>query len=171
MNEIKIRFASEEDAAMIAAISCETFYESFASFNTKADIDKFLSEQFSIEILTSQVFEKENIFFLAYVNNEIAGYVFLKIGAYENIHFESGFEISRFYVKSSFIRNGIGKALMQAVISFAKDEKQKFIWLGVWKYNQRAVLFYTSFGFKKIGEQDFLLGEDLQRDWVMKLSL
>ena len=95
----------------------------------------------------------------------------MKLDAYENIHFESGFEISRFYVKSSFIRNGIGKALMKAVISFATERKQKFIWLGVWKYNQPAVLFYTSFGFEKIGEQDFLLGEDLQRDWVMKLSL
>jgi ribosomal protein S18 acetylase RimI-like enzyme len=45
------------------------------------------------------------------------------------------------------------------------------VWLGVWEKNARAIRFYTAWGFEKVGEQDFRLGNDLQRDWIMQKSL
>lgn len=156
---------------MIAALSRETFCESFSQFNTKSDIDKFLSVQFSVEKLIAQVTEKGNIFLLAYMNDTLAGYVFLKEGTHQNLNSVNAIEISRFYARTQFIGKGIGKALMNAAIVLSKDMGKQILWLGTWKYNQRAVRFYASFGFEKFGEQDFLLGDDIQRDWVMKLDL
>ena len=171
MIEIFIRLANIKDAEQIADISRETFFQTFAPFNTKSDMVLFMSEQFSKEKLIEQVSEKGNTFLLAYVNNKISGYAFLKVSTNGNISNDNAIEISRIYVRDPFIGKGVGKSLMKSAISIAKEMNKRIIWLGVWKYNQRAVLFYTSIGFEKIGEHDFLLGEDLQRDWVMQLLL
>ena len=42
------------------------------------------------------------------------------------------------------------------------------IWLGVWEKNPKAISFYKKFGFVEVGDQVFPLGNDPQRDIVMK---
>jgi ribosomal protein S18 acetylase RimI-like enzyme len=39
--------------------------------------------------------------------------------------------------------------------------------LGVWEHNPRALAFYKRWGFEIVGRQAFLLGQDLQQDFVM----
>jgi ribosomal protein S18 acetylase RimI-like enzyme len=171
MNHIYIRTATTDDAELIAAISAETFYESFAAQNTKEDMEKFLTENFSKEILLAQVGIPGHIFLLAYTDDEPAGYVFLKDTTAETLEEDNVIEISRIYARSSFIGKGIGKALMEAAIAQAKFLKKDSIWLGVWEHNLRAIQFYISFGFTKFSEHDFVLGNDVQRDWLMKRSV
>jgi ribosomal protein S18 acetylase RimI-like enzyme len=60
---------------------------------------------------------------------------------------------------------------MQSCIAIAKQKAKEVVWLGVWEKNQRAIDFYLKFGFEKFGECDFLLGDDVQRDWLMKKHL
>jgi hypothetical protein len=79
-------------------------------------------------------------------------------------------EIARIYaVKSSIER--CWQALMQKCIDFAMLKKHHTIWLGVWEHNQRAIDFYTRWGFEKFAEHDFILGNDVQKDWLMKKLL
>ncbi|RYZ48514.1 MAG: hypothetical protein EOO14_21995, partial [Chitinophagaceae bacterium] len=44
---ITLRYATTEDAALVADISRQTFYDTFAADNTPENMDKFLSEQFT----------------------------------------------------------------------------------------------------------------------------
>ncbi|MEO8174757.1 MAG: GNAT family N-acetyltransferase [Sediminibacterium sp.] len=168
---IQIKPATEADAELIADISRETFYDTYAAYNTKEDMDKFMSEQFNKEKLIAQVQSKENTFLLAYENDTPVGYAFLRDETHPHIPEENAVEICRFYARSSFIGRGVGKALMQAAVSHALASDKTFIWLIVWKQNERAIKFYTSFGFEIFAEQDFILGSDVQRDWVMKLKV
>lgn len=165
-----IRTATTKDALLIADISRTTFYETFAAQNTKEDMDKFLAEQFTTKDLVAEVGVAGNNFLLAYFNNAIAGYVFLQennLSANE----QNTLEIKRIYVLKNYIGKGIGKALMQASINLAKDKNKQIIWLGVWEQNRHAIDFYTAWGFKKFDEHDFILGNDVQRDWLMKKQL
>jgi ribosomal protein S18 acetylase RimI-like enzyme len=134
-------------------------------------MDKFLTEQFSEALLLEQVGAHGNTFLLAYENNQPAGYVFLSEGSTPALNTTKAIEICRLYARTSFIGKGIGKALMEAAIAFALSQQKESIWLGVWEHNQRAIKFYTSFGFEKFGEHDFLLGDDVQRDWLMNLDI
>ncbi len=168
---IQIKQADLSDAVLIADISRETFYETFAAHNTKSDMDKFLSEQFSKEQLIAEVGTDGHIFLLAFVNNEPAGYVLIKENAHADLPGENTIEISRLYARSSFIGKGVGKALMEAAIATGKQLQKDQIWLGVWEHNHRAIAFYKKFGFEKFSEHNFVLGDDVQRDWVMKLGL
>src|SRR4249919_115343 len=71
---ITIRIATISEAELIADMSRQTFYDSFAAFNSKEDMDKFLNEQFTREALINEVATVNNIFLLAYDDNEPVGY-------------------------------------------------------------------------------------------------
>lgn len=165
---IQIRLAEAADAELIADISHETFYDTFAVHNTKADMDKFLAEQFSREQLMEEVGTPGHTFFLAVVDGITAGYVFLKDKSHPLLPSSNAIEISRLYARKNFIGKGVGKTLMQQAINYAAGLQKEWIWLGVWEHNQPAIQFYTSFGYQKFGEHDFILGDDLQHDWLMK---
>lgn len=168
---IHLKTATPADATLIAGISRETFVDTFAAFNTKEDMDKFLAEQFSKEKLIAEVHDPANLFLIAYNDLQPAGYMFLKDEMHPHIPNENAVEISRLYVRSAFIGKGVGKMLMQAAVSHALAENKTFIWLGVWEHNKRAIGFYESFGFEKFSEHDFILGNDVQRDWLMRLKV
>jgi ribosomal protein S18 acetylase RimI-like enzyme len=168
---IVIRTATVADAALIADLSRETFLDAFAALNNKDDVDKYMSEQFSVQQLMQQVGVEGHIFLLAVSGADTLGYVFLKDGSGHNAPDTNAIEISRLYVRNAYIGTGIGKTLMDAAISTAKQLDRHILWLGTWERNHRAIKFYQSFGFSKFGEHDFILGNDVQRDWLMELVI
>jgi diamine N-acetyltransferase len=171
MSGIKIRIATEKDAELLADLSRKTFYDAYAGDNSTADMDKFMSEIFTKERLMEEPSMHGNFFFLAYSNDEVAGYVRIRDKNPDGESNYSAFEIARLYAVQQMIGKGIGSSLMQTCIDLAKEKNKKFLWLAVWKKNQRAIDFYEKWGFKKFGEQDFPLGNDLQSDWLMKKEL
>lgn len=167
--DISIREATKKDAALIADLSRQTFYETFAAQNTPADMEKFMREQFTRSALMDEVGAPGNTFLLAYVNDHPVGYVRLR-EMVNDVNTDS-LEIARLYAATAMMGKGVGKALMQACIDIAHAKKKKRLWLGVWEKNARAIWFYTAWGFEKVGEHDFVLGNDVQCDWIMEKQL
>jgi len=165
---IIIREGTITDAEMIADMSRQTFYETFIADNRKEDMDKFMNEQFTREALIREVGSPGNIFLLAYADEEPVGYARLRE---EEAEIANSIEVARLYADAKMIGKGVGKALMEACISTAISLGKQAIWLGVWEKNERAIKFYQKFGFEKFSEHDFLLGNDLQRDWLMQKEL
>lgn len=130
-------------------------------------MDKFLAMQFTKEQLIAEVGVEGNSFFIAYHHDIPAGYLFLKNRSHASFGNTPAIEISRLYADKAFIGKGVGKALMTTAIDFAQTACHSIVWLGVWEHNLRAIKFYTSFGFEKFDEHDFVLGDDVQRDWLM----
>ena len=69
------------------------------------------------------------------------------------------------------IGKGVGSALMNKCIDIAREKDYHTVWLGVWEHNHRAIEFYTRWGFEKFAEHDFILGNDVQKDWLMKKDI
>jgi ribosomal protein S18 acetylase RimI-like enzyme len=168
MNEIIIKEAGKNDATLIADISRQTFYDTFAAHNTSANMNKFMDEQFSRQKLMDEVGAPGNTFLMAYSNDEVAGYVRLKDFSTEFLPDTRAIEIARIYAVQSSIGKGVGRALMEHCLTIARQRNKQTIWLGVWEKNQRAIDFYTKWGFEKFGEHVFMLGDDAQIDWLMK---
>ena len=170
--DVLIRPANESDAELIADLSRQTFYESFAGDNTKENMDKFMNEQFTREKLINEVKQPWHFFFLAYISNEVVGYVKLREGLVPaQLDTRSSLEIARIYSVQHMIGKGVGKKLMQTCHDIARQKGKTILWLGVWQQNQRAIDFYTSWGFEIFGEQEFILGNDVQTDWLMKKDI
>ena len=169
---ITIRIATVNDAELIADISRQTFLDTFASQNTKENMDKFMNETFSKEALMKEVGMPGNIFLLAYDKDLPVGYVRIREN---NNPPELGnivaMEIARIYATTNSIGKGVGKALMQKCIDIAIEKKVAVMWLGVFQKNNRAIDFYTKWGFEKFSTHVFMLGDDPQKDWLMKKNL
>ena len=168
LTAVDIRLATNDDAALIADLSRRTFYETFSPFNTKEDMDKFMEEQFNTHQLIEEVGFPGNTFLLAYCNDEPVGYVRLREN--NNPPELAGLqtlEVARIYVEQRMIGKGIGKTLMQHAINVAHKKAKHYVWLGVWEKNFAAIDFYRAWGFKKFGTHSFILGNDVQTDWLM----
>ena len=169
---INIRTAHAGDVEMIADLSRATFYETFAEYNTKENMDLFMTGPFSKEKLMAEVVEPGNIFYIALIGNEPAGYLRMREASPPaQLANKPSIEIARIYSIQQAIGKGVGSALMKQGIAIAKEKGRKVIWLGVWEKNQRAIEFYTKWGFEKIGEHEFILGNDIQTDWLMKKEI
>ncbi|MEO5945589.1 MAG: GNAT family N-acetyltransferase [Chitinophagaceae bacterium] len=169
---VTIKFADIRDAELIAALSQQTFIETFDSMNTKENMDMFLQESFSKELLIKEVVAPGNIFLLAYENEMPVGYVRLRDNNNPpELAGTNSMEIARIYAIKNAIGKGVGKLLMQECISIAEQKNKSVIWLGVWEHNKRAIDFYTKWGFEKFSTHNFKLGDDNQTDWLMKKIL
>lgn len=167
-----LRQATVADAELIADVSRRTFYDTFAPDNTEADMQKFLAEQFTKGKLMLEVGAAGNTFLLVHDGDNVAGYLKVNESSKrDELKGRNAIEIARIYVVKDYIGKGIGKLLMQAALDIARQKEKEVIWLGVWKQNHRAINFYTSWGFEIFAETTFLLGDDLQYDWLMKKDL
>ncbi len=169
MESIRVRYATKADAELIADFSRKTFYEAFSGDNTEENMELFMKNRFSRELLMAEVDAPGNIFLLAYSGDELVGYARLR----ENnnppsLEGKATLEIARIYSATHTIGKGVGKALMNRSIEIAVEKNKEIIWLGVWEKNLRAIEFYTRWGFEKFNDHEFLLGNDRQRDWLMK---
>ena len=80
-------------------------------------------------------------------------------------------EIQRFYVHADAHGKGVARALMEHVVVRAGQLSADVVWLGVWEHNPRAIAFYRKWGFEVVGEHVFMLGDDPQRDLLMRRAL
>ena len=71
---VKISLAEFEDAEVIADLSKQTFFETFASKNTKENIDKYLEEKFNLVTVKSELEDASTVFFLASIDEKPVGY-------------------------------------------------------------------------------------------------
>ncbi len=169
---ISIQIATINDAEIIAAISSQTFYDSFAAQNTKEDVEKHLQECYNLSTMQEELADANNIFLLAYEKEHLVGYAKLREEAKEESKdLAQPIEIERIYSVKNMIGKGIGKALMQKCVAIAKEKNKQTIWLGVWEKNLPAIAFYERWGFEKFGDHIFVVGDDPQTDLLMKKKI
>lgn len=165
--------ASSNDALQLAHISRTTFYEAFADQNTEADMELHLKEYYSIDKMKAELEDPMVCFFLAYSDKELVGY--LKMSRHskpkEETSLDAPIELERIYTLNKMIGKGVGKFLMQTAFASALENGNKTIWLGVFQKNETAISFYTKWGFEIYSEHEFVVGKDIQTDWLMKKLL
>lgn len=169
---MQIRKLNITDLDNLQKISVTTFKETFEEVNTEEDMQKYLAENLSLERLKSELENPNSEFYFAENENEILGYLKLNFGdtQTENQGNEA-LEIERIYVLKEFFSLKVGQFLFEKSVEIAKEKNMKFIWLGVWEENERAIRFYEKNGFGIFGKHDFVLGTDVQTDLLMKLFL
>ena len=169
---LQIRKAGNNDAPLIASLSRQTFYDTFHEQNLAENMDMYLDKNFNDTAIVLEIADPENI--LLIVEEEEVPVAYAKLSLHNKQFNRPAYnciEISRIYCTQQVIGKGVGKYLMQECIKIAGSIGMNCIWLGVWEHNLRAIEFYKKFGFKKFDEYVFILGTDLQNDWLMKKYL
>ena len=171
MNTV-LRKCVAKDFNTLREFAIKTFYETFAHLNTKEDMDAYLENAFNIDNFTNEFNDVDSEFYLLYHNEQLAGYLKLnEAPSQTDFNDKSSLEIERIYVSSEFQGTGLGRFLMKKAIEKAVDRNKKYVWLGVWEKNEKAIRFYKKNGFYEIGTHTFTVGEDVQTDYVMRKDL
>jgi len=169
---IVIHRATPSDAALLAELGARTFYDAFAADNSEADMSAYLAGAFSADIQAAELADPRTAFLIAVSDEVPVGYARMRTGAVPAcVGGEAPIEIVRFYSDTHWIGRGVGSALMAACLSHAESLGCDVVWLDVWDRNPRAINFYKRWGFAVVGEQEFVIGDDVQHDLLMERRL
>lgn len=170
--EISIELVNKEEVGNLVTLARDTCIIAFGKYNSKADMNQYLDERVTPTYMTQELNTEGTHFYFAKVNDTLVGYLKLNIDHAQNEPLgPKGLEIERIYVKATFQGKGIGQQLLNFALKQANKWQKSTVWLGVWDQNPGAIKLYQRNGFKQFGSHDFMLGNDLQTDLLMKLEL
>ena len=162
----------ETEVEQLQSLSRQTFSETFSGSNSKENMDKYLNENLSIEKLSEELNNESSYFFFIKDGERNIGYLKLNMGPSQTeLKDETAIEIERIYVMQEFQGKKVGQQLYDKAIQIAKDKKARYVWLGVWEENHKAIQFYNKNGFEVFDKHMFVLGDEKQTDLMMRLFI
>jgi GNAT superfamily N-acetyltransferase len=172
LEEIKFEKLTLEDLGELKTISRQTYYDTFSWGNSAENMQSYLDSALSEKMLSTELRNKNSHFYFAKHKGYTIGYLKINLGsAQTDIKDEEAMELERIYVLKQFQGKGFGRILLIHIIELAKSKGLKYLWLGVWEKNEKAIQFYTRHNFKFFGSHSFTMGDEIQKDHLLKLSL
>jgi diamine N-acetyltransferase len=169
---ITIHTATPADAERIAIFGRWVFDMVFSPQNDPANMKTYMDEVFTTAHVIQEFEEPNALFFTATVDDNLVGYA--KIRTVEFPPALDGLrhiELQRIYVDPAFHGKNVAVQLLETCIQQAQKQDFEAIWLGVWEHNHRAIRFYERMGFELCSTHEFMLGNEVQIDLVMKKLL
>lgn len=169
---ITTRVADINDFDLLATLGRRAFYEAFGAYNDEADIQAYLDLAFDPELIRKQLEDTHVIYFIAFYKNDPVGYAKIKSNSQpKELKEFNCMQLERIYSLQAYIGKSIGKTLMQLCIDASVKKNCEFLWLGVWQQNHHAIKFYKQWQFDVIGVKQFIIGNEVNDDFVMALDL
>ena len=163
-NPLRLEKAVSSDSEIIEALAKEIWEQHYIPIIGKAQVD-YMLENFQSQNAIEQDISGGLTYYTAYYDDNPCGY--FAIQAKHN-----GIFLSKLYVKQSFRKKGIAKAMLEQIDADAKEANVHFIFLTCNKLNQAALNAYQRLGFAIIGEQVSDIGNGfVMDDYVLEKTL
>lgn len=171
MEQVMIRKATIEDLGDLLHVARTSFLQAFTAGNKPENVSAYLEEAFTFDQFGKELSNPASAFFLAELTGELIGYVKVNFEpAQTDLHDPESLEIARLYVLEEYLGLGVGKILLDQALDFAKQNHKKYVWLGVWEKNARAIRFYEKNGLRIFGSHPFPFGDEVQTDYLMRVD-
>lgn len=172
MMNLRLERCTVEDADTLRDLSIVTYHETFAHKNTAENMDAYLRTAYDIRQLRSELANANSEFYFLYADEKLAGYMKLnEAPSQSDINDPDSLEVQRIYVCGGFQGMGLGRFLLTTALETAMDRHKKYVWLGAWEHNEKALRFYDKMGFRPVGTHPFYMGNDRQTDYIMRRDL
>ena len=169
MPNFQIKKVELADADLLLSLSKKTFFDAFSKWNDTADMELYSAIAFTTQKTIEELNNPDSEFHFAMDGDMAVGYIKLNFSdAQTEFKQTNALEIERIYVSTEHHGKHIGSAMLNFAIETATNKNFEYVWLGVWEHNHNAIAFYEHNGFKLFGSHEFLLGNDLQTDVLMK---
>ena len=170
VDEIVVRPAGMEDAAMLALVGAATFLDGFAGVLPGEAMVAHAARHHVAEAYARYLERAEVTAWLAVARNGGApvGYAMLTPPELPEETMRVGdVELKRIYALSRFHGSGVAQDLMDTAINEARARGARRVTLGVYAGNARALRFYARNGFRQIGTRQFRVGSLVCDDFVL----
>jgi ribosomal protein S18 acetylase RimI-like enzyme len=167
-----IRKAHRQDAELLVELGRRTFREAFAAQNSPEDVATHLRATFSLDDIKTQLDDKDTLYLIIDLRAEPVGYAYLyPTQPPTAIKDPMAIQLIRFYLLEKCYGLGIGNALMKSCLAESAARGYRTIWLSSWELNGRANAFYRRWHFKVVDRQQFVVGSDVQNDFIFMRDL
>ncbi|WP_366518988.1 GNAT family N-acetyltransferase [Parerythrobacter lacustris] len=168
-----LRPATLDDVPALARFANDTFCAAFGHLYRPEDLESFLEEVYSEASVREEVAGDQCIHQLACDGAGLLGYVKLRYPSWyaEHSGARDPIALGQLYTDLARIGEGIGAALMEWAIAEARRRGHDAIQLSVWAENFGAQRFYSRYGFDKIADIDFWVGQHRDDEFLYEMRL
>lgn len=165
------RDACLDDAPAIRAVYAESFDAVFRHLYAAEDYDAFMLGH-TDAAFREQIGDEAYAFRLAEADGRLVGYC--KLGPPSLPYDPEGkrcIELRQLYLLEAAKGTGVASALMDWSFVEARRRGAEEMWLSVFSDNLRAQRLYDRYGFEKMGEFDFMVGNHADHEFLYRLRL
>ncbi len=162
---LHIRPLEQPDIDTVCRLAREVWQSTYASLISQAQIDFMLTARYAPESLHAQIEDARHCWRLAVWNEAIIGFAHAVMDG-------SACKLDKLYVSPGHQHRGMGAALLNSVLDFARGQNATRLWLQVNRGNTRAINAYRKYGFARVEARVFDIGGGfVMDDDVMEMSL
>ena len=165
-----IRRATVDDAELMSRIASETFVETFGHLYPQEDLQYFLDNSYSPSAQRTSLADPANAMWLLEDDDGVAiGHAYAGPCGLPHPDVRAGDgELKRLYVLARAHNAGWGGQLFRTVLDWLQRDGPRTLWIGVWSENAGAQRFYARYGFGKVGEYLFPVGNTNDHEFILR---
>lgn len=172
----RLRRAAAADAETLARFAARVFRDTYGLAGDPAlsggsraeDVEAYVGPHFGPARQAAELADPALTTLLAVAGSgALAAYAQVRARSPHAVAGPTAAEVARFYVDWPWQGRGVAGTLMATALDAARAAGAPAIWLAVLQRNARAVAFYRRQGFAVAGTGHFVMGDEVQDDWIM----
>lgn len=163
-----LRAATEADIPAISRLATESFIAKFGHLYSAENLNAFLAESLSEPAIAAELANPARLYRLAEAGGRLVGYckIGLTCGFPDHARGTNVMELKQLYTDPAATGMGIGGALMDwAMGEFAARQADE-VQISVYAYNDGAHRFYRRYGFDKVADITFRVGDHIDPEFL-----
>jgi len=165
---MKLRIARPSDAPILAAISIEVWLGTYIRKGLNIFFAEFALSAFTSAKLAALLENPNQHFIVSESEDGLNGFIRISQGQVAPVAGCSDIEISTLYIRSGQQRKGLGKALLEEGLAYARANDAASVWLTTNTENTPAMAFYQKQGFEKVGTTHFRIQDQAYLNDVLR---
>ncbi len=168
-----LRSAKFADIPALSRLASESFVAKFGELYKPADLTTFLNDMLSEQAIAQELANPDRLYRLAEADGELLGYckIGFSCGFREEARGKRVMELKQLYTASAATGQGIGAALMDWAMAEFRARGADEVQLSVFAYNDGAHRFYQRYGFEKVADITFQVGEQHDPEFLFAKML
>jgi ribosomal protein S18 acetylase RimI-like enzyme len=173
MTDIVLRPATPADIPALSRLGIDSFVAKFGHMYRPEDLAAFLDEVHSHEALARELADPSRLYRLAERDGKLLAYAKLGLtcGFPDYARGQNAMELKQLYAAPEATGLGIGTALMDWAMAEMAARGADEVQLSVWSGNDGAQRFYARYGFAKVADITFRVGEQLDEEFLFARML
>ena len=166
-----LRPATLDDTAPLAELGRSSFCAAFEHLYKPEDLAAFLEQVYSERAVAEEIADPSITHRLADEDGTLTGYIKMRAPSWyaEDSDAANPIALGQLYTDPARTGEGIGALLMDWSLGFAREEGHDAIQLSVWSENFGGQRFYQRYGFTKIKDIEFWVGEQCDHEFLFEL--
>ena len=183
-----LRRATPEDAEALSVLASTCYIQTFGQLYSSEDLDRFIHEAYSPEVLRAELADPKRATWLLFLEEseaeatapertearpasegKLIGYVTVCPAhlPHPDVKPTDG-EVQRLYLLREYQGDGRGSRMLEHALNWLEADGPRTLWIGVWSENYGAQKLYGRYGFTKVGEYSFMVGDHADREFILR---